>query len=190
MKPIKLLVRNAPVFDLQDELATHPDIWDRRKQRTAQYVHGDVSDIWVRYNELGLTNPSAALADMQTAHESVWYPESELIPSARKLALQIMGFVQGERLGGILITRVPAGTEVKPHSDHSWHADYYDKFAIQVHGHSQQAFCFEDASLVTLPGDIYTFDNSKVHWVTNESPEDRVTMIICIKTNYKPVRVR
>ncbi|MCY1247967.1 hypothetical protein D9M72_613450 [compost metagenome] len=93
-----------------------------------------------------------------------------------------MAAVQGERLGGVLITRIRPGQVCKPHTDPGWHARYYQKFAVQIAAAPGQSFNFEGHELVTKPGDIFWFDNSHTHWVTNESDTDRITMIVCIKT--------
>lgn len=100
--------------------------------------------------------------------------------------MDVLSYVQGERLGGVLITRIPPGCMVRPHIDTGWHATYYDKYAIQLRGNGKQAFHFNDTSLSAMPGDLYTFDNSKLHWVTNESDEERMTLIICIRGSKFP----
>lgn len=161
------------------QIAAHPDVWNRQRERTAAYAHSDVSDIWLRYNDFANFN-----GDMQAfnaPHQSVWYPESHQLPAVRSLVFDVMRVVEGEQLGGVLITRIPPGGTVKPHIDGGWHAGYYAKFAVQLQGNERQAFHFEDASLSAMPGDLYTFDNSRLHWVTNDSDEDRMTLIICIR---------
>lgn len=135
-----------------------------------------MSDIWVRYND-----PRNIGEHFNDEHDSIWYPIADEVPGLRLLSLQVMSFVQGERLGGVLITRIPAGGSIKPHRDYGWHARYYEKFALQLKAEDGQAFCFEDEVLQPRTGDLYTFDNSKTHWVVNDSLVDRVTMIICIK---------
>jgi aspartyl/asparaginyl beta-hydroxylase (cupin superfamily) len=92
-----------------------------------------------------------------------------------------MTMVKGEKLGGVLITRIPPGAVCKPHVDPGWHARHYQKYAIQIEANPQQAFHFAGVSLVTGPGDLYWFDNAHEHWVTNDSDADRVTLIVCIK---------
>ncbi|MEJ8813385.1 aspartyl/asparaginyl beta-hydroxylase domain-containing protein [Variovorax ureilyticus] len=111
----------------------------------------------------------------------VWFPSADVLP-VRELVFPLMAAVQGERLGGVLITRIKPGQICKPHTDPGWHARYYDKFAIQIEAAPEQAFHFEGQSLVTKPGDVFWFDNSHSHWVTNESQKDRITMIVCIRT--------
>jgi quercetin dioxygenase-like cupin family protein len=92
-----------------------------------------------------------------------------------------MNLVRGDSLGGVLITRIPPGKQVYPHIDGGWHAKTYDKFALQIAAHPQQAFCYEDGQYVTAAGDLFWFHNQESHWVLNESPCDRITMIVCVK---------
>jgi Aspartyl/Asparaginyl beta-hydroxylase len=185
MIPIKLIARNLPVAQLQQDLLDHPELWNAHSERKSLYAHTKMSDIWVRYNA-----DHKDLSAMQEPHDSVWYPSYESLPGLKQLIFPVMQYVEGERLGGVLITHIPPGSQVLPHVDSGWHANYYDKFAVQIAGGDGQGFHFEDASLVSQTGDLFTFDNSKSHWVTNESDFDRITLIICIKTNHKTLRVR
>jgi quercetin dioxygenase-like cupin family protein len=57
----------------------------------------------------------------------------------------------------------------------------YEKFAVQIASAPGQAFCFEGERLETKPGDVFWFDNQHLHWVTNDTPYERVTMIVCIR---------
>ncbi len=178
--PIRLLLSNIPVADLREQLLANPQLWNEHKARTVQYAHSDVSDIWLRYNDI--KNFDGDLAKFNEQHESVWYPSFDLLPASVPIIFNVMRFVMGERLGGVLITKVPAHGRVAPHLDLGWHAKKYQKFAVQISANDQQAFCFDEMQLITAPGDVYTFDNQKLHWVENDSDEDRITMIICIES--------
>jgi hypothetical protein len=176
---IRLITSGYDVAPLVEQLARHPEAWDTHRERTQAYdtPHNGVSDIWVRYNAWANADDS----QFHGEHVSSWYPVVADIPAAWSLARKVMRDVGGKRLGGVLITRVPSGGEVKPHIDRGWHAGFYEKFAIQVKGNKDQAFCFEDAELRPEPGDLYTFDNSRLHWVRNDSDSERITLIICIR---------
>lgn len=166
------------VMPLELEIYRNPHLWNKYTYRTENETspHVEVSDIWVRYA------PVEIAANHMEPHDSVWYEASDLLPSARTLAMQLMAMVGGERLGGILITKIPPGMMVKPHTDRpGWHAEYYEKYAIQVRGNQAQTFCFDGEEFRANPGDVYWFDNGAEHWVINESNEDRITMIVCIK---------
>lgn len=175
------LASDVNVAPLLSEILRHHELWNQHRARTNAYgtPHGDISDIWVRYN--AFENFDGDLAKFNEPHESVWYPAFEALPSIRPIVFDLMRAVEGERLGGVLITKIPAGSKVEPHIDHGWHARYYEKFAVQIMSAPEQAFCFDGEAHVQRPGDIYTFDNAVTHWVTNDSSIERITMICCIR---------
>lgn len=170
------MAEGVDVSWMQAALAEHPELWNQRKERTdpADSPHHGLDDIWARFADPATMQPDGS-------HDSIWYPCADVIP-VRELVYPLMAAVQGERLGGVLITRIKPGQVCKPHKDPGWHARYYDKFAVQIEAAPEQAFHFVGQSLVTKPGDVYWFDNSHTHWVANESQVDRITLIVCIKT--------
>lgn len=184
IEPLPLRVN---VTDLVLQIYQHPELWDKYKLRTSQYrtPHTTVSDIWVRYNAWKNYNPKTGLRAFNEKHESVWYPSVGKLPAVRPVVQQVLDFVGGGALGGVLITKIPPGGEVLPHIDRGWHAEHYTKFAVQLLGNADQTFHFEDSSLSPFPGDVYTFDNSRLHWVKNSSTMDRITLIICIRPENK-----
>lgn len=157
----------------------HP-AWDRYQVRTQQYVHSQISDIWVRFNPW--RNWRGDLAAFNEPHTSEWYPVAYQVPELRLLINDVLAEIPPAELGGVLITKIPPGGEVAPHVDRGWHADYYqDKYAVQLKGNQQQAFIVDGVTLSAEPGEVYWFDNSRPHQVLNESDEERMTMIICTR---------
>ena len=181
MKNLAKIGQGIDVRRLSLELKRHPELWNVNTERTApEYSpHHEVDDIWVRYAR----DPKAI-----DGHESVWYPAWKLLPSLREIVFGVMSLVQAEALGGVLITRIPPGKRVYPHTDLGWHAMYYDKIAVQIESHQQQAFCFEEGSFSAAPGDIYWFNNHESHWVENNSPVDRISLIICVRLETPPIK--
>ena len=182
--PIEFVPYRVDVTPILARLYDGGDYWNRHKLRTEQYVHSDVSDIWVRFREW---DESLDLEEFNTPHESVWYPIADEIPELKYAALEVFKRAVGlykERLklGGVLVTKVPPGGQVAPHVDQGWHATHYDiKHALQILGCDGQSFNFNGYSLAAHPGEIYEFDNSQEHWVVNKSPIDRITMIVCMR---------
>lgn len=168
----------ANVAPLVQAIDAHPELWNRYTTRTEVYEHSQVSDIWVRYN--AFENFDGDRTNFNAEHESVWYPAADVL-GIKPFLLDLMRLVDGTRLGGVLITKIPPGGRVQPHVDQGWHATYYEKYAVQLMGNLQQAFHFEGESFSALPGDVYSFDNSQPHWVTNDSDSDRMTLIVCIR---------
>lgn len=175
---IQLLPYRFDVAPLAHELAAHPEVWNEHRWRTEhpRSPHREVDDVWVRYNAL------ENLGDhFNDPHESVWYPVIDKLPAAKHLATEVATLSGHAKLGGVLITRVPVGKRVYPHIDQGWHAGYYEKIGIQIAGHYDQAFCFDRERLSAQTGEAYWFRNDVSHWVTNDSDEDRITLIVCIR---------
>lgn len=194
MKYLRKLAEIGPdIGPIQAELAAHPELWNQYTLRTEGYApaHNEVSDIWVRYNAWeeylrlkqvpGMPSDVAVMQFVWAEHESVWYPDSEKLPHLKSFIFEAMRYWEGERLGGVLITRIPPGGSVAPHIDGGWHAGYYEKLALQIHSAPGQVFWYEDGEFECEPGTIYAFDNSQPHAVYNRSDQERVTCIICIK---------
>jgi hypothetical protein len=174
MKPIRLIGKGINVEGLQYALSVNPQLWDEFNDRTRseKSPHYGLNDIWARF--------AAPWDDATKPHSSVWYPSADLL-NLKPFIYEVMNKLNVDQLGGVLITRIPAGVMCKPHTDPGWHARYYEKFALQIKANDKQRFCFKEAELVTEPGDLFWFDNSKLHWVVNDSEEERITMIICVK---------
>lgn len=181
MKSIRMLASGFHVDPLLEQIDAHPNVWNTHRMRTEHYgtAHGAVSDIWVRYNDWA--NFTGDPQAFNGPHESVWYPVCDVLTAVKPLVESVMRAVGGGELGGVLITRIPPGGEVRPHQDHGWHAEHYEKFAVQLRSAPGQAFCFEDAWLSPMPGDLYTFINQRTHWVINPTERERMTLIVCIR---------
>jgi hypothetical protein len=170
------------VLPLQMALARQPELFGRRKQRAEAYVspHTAMTDIWVRYNDF---KNYTDLATFNDEHDSVWYPEYHAIPQIRPIIFWLMNHVEGERLGGVLITKVPPGGRIEPHTDHGWHAEYYDKYYIPIQNDEGAIFGFEDGVIAPQLGEVYWFRNDVPHWVENNSNRDRISLIVCIRSH-------
>jgi hypothetical protein len=176
MKHIRTIGFIPDTDQLRMQLIQHPTLWNRHTGRTAppQSPHHQIDDIWARYATPG-ANPKEPKA-------IEWYGEIlEKLPALMPIIARIEKLINSQYLGGILITRIPAGKKVLPHIDRGWHADFYTKYAVQIAAHPAQAFCYADGEHVTRPGDLYTFDNSHSHWVKNPSDEERITLIVCAR---------
>lgn len=172
---IKLIGEGINVAPIYWKLLNNPQLWNQHTTRTSSPTspHHGLDDIWARFGD-----PERAKDG--NPHESFWYEAGDVL-GIKNICEDVMEFVGGVELGGVLITRIPAGATCKPHVDGGWHARTYDKFALQITSAPGQRFNFEGESLETKPGDLYWFDNQYLHWVTNDTPYERVTMIICIR---------
>lgn len=171
---IKLISEGSDVSRIYWALQNNPQLWNKNTARTEDPLspHHELDDIWVRYGD--------ANQDPRKPHDAKWHEPADIL-GVKNVCLDVMRAMGGSILGGVLITRIPPGAQCKPHADKGWHADVHDKFALQISSAPGQRFHFEGESLETKPGDLFWFDNQYTHWVTNDTPYERVTMIICVR---------
>jgi hypothetical protein len=179
----KLPLRYDPMM-INTQLENNPQLWDANTLRKVSpgSPHSRMSDIWVRFNDLAALNAGGDFVGKQTPHIPVWYPAWYAIPALRPVVFGLMAAVQGEMIGGVLITRIPPGMGIDPHEDHGWHVDYYDKFYVHLQAPRGASFRCGDEGIEPEEGDVYRFDNRREHSVSNAGLTDRVTLIVSIRT--------
>jgi quercetin dioxygenase-like cupin family protein len=167
--------------DALREVLEESDLFGELPQRGLKgSPHENMKDIWVRYKD-----PSEALrtgdwSGLANEHKSEWLKD---IPYVKEICEELMTHLEGQELGGVLITKLPAGEVIYPHTDSGWHASYYDKYFLAIKNDEGAEFCFEEGNIVSKPGEVYAFRNDVLHWVVNNSDKDRIAMIVCIKQN-------
>ena len=171
------------VLPLQRAILRQPKLFGKYPQRGnfEGSPHCAMKDIWVRYNDIEPYLQRGNLDGFADEHDSVWYPSAYAIPQVRKVVFDLMRIVEGERLGGILITKLPPGGKIEKHVDGGWHASYYDKYFVPILNEEGATFSFEDGVIHPKVGEAYWFNNAVPHWVDNNTDSDRIAMIVCIR---------
>jgi Aspartyl/Asparaginyl beta-hydroxylase len=188
MRHFELIATGVDVSGVLAELEAAPHLWNahRRRKDADGTPHAGMDDIWVRYNDCTHAQATDDWTGFNDAHVPVWYPAWDALPNLKPIVFGLMARVEGEMIGGVLITRIPPGGRIDPHTDAGWHVEYYDKFYLSLQSAPGAKFgCDHDGVIEELdpkPGEIWLFDNRKMHWVQNDSTEDRVTLIVCIRT--------
>lgn len=176
-------IGKADVLPLRLQLERHAELWNQNTARTTLEgsAHKEISDIWLRWR------PPAQLVSGDSYNEKfaelMWYPAVAFLPAARAILLDIMSRVGGLALGGALITRIPPGGAVKPHTDAmAWHANYYHlKVYTTIKSNPNCVNWTAGENLVMEEGSVWSFDNLKEHSVYNEGGDDRITMMCAIR---------
>ena len=88
----------------------------------------------------------------------------------------------GVRLGRVIITRLPPGKTITPHVDSGSHAEYYDRYHVTLQNNPGSIFRCGNEHVFMATGDIWWLDNSIEHEVINNSVDDRITMIVDIRS--------
>ena len=179
MQPFNKIYNGLDVSLAMKELTVNAHLFgELNARKDAGDIHAQMDDIWLRYGDVSEMVKTGDYSGLQVEHDSIWLKD---LPACKKLCFDVMALVDGERLGGVLITKLPAGGKILPHIDSGWHAEYYDKYYVPIQNKKGADFCFDSGTINPVEGDVWAFNNSKNHWINNNSKEDRIAMIICIK---------
>lgn len=175
------------VQSLLHEIQRQPELWNENKLRTEhpETAHAQADDIWLRFNDISKFNETKNPSDIIDQHESINYPSYFKLPSAKQLIVNLMSAVGGERLGRVLITRLSPGKRITPHIDSGDHAEYYDRYHITLQSLPGANFRCGNEQVNMKQGEVWWFDNSIEHEVINNSIDDRLTMIVDIRTTHE-----
>lgn len=175
------LARGIDVTPLMGAVMRNPHLWDQNTLRTTHPMtpHKEVHDIWLRFNRLPEPGQEHLVVD---EHESINYPAFGLLTEARPIVFGLMASVQGERLGRCLITKLAPGKKIDPHVDGGSHAAYYDRYHIVLNSSPGCVFLAGEEIVHMRTGEIWWFDNSQEHEVINNSGDDRIHLIVDIRT--------
>lgn len=178
MKASNKIYNGLDVNSALQELKVNSFLFGELDARKKSPIHAQMDDIWLRYGDVTALIESGDYSTIANEHDSIWLQN---LPECKKLCFDVMALVDGERLGGVLITKLPPGGEILNHTDDGWHADYYDKYYIPIQNEKGAVFGFDDGELDPDIGDVWAFDNSQPHYVKNNTNSDRIAMVVCIK---------
>lgn len=176
------------VAPLVAQIDAQPDLWNQHPMRkiTPGTPHAEMDDIWLRYN--AYDRLAAGRESFNSEHVPVWYPAWKRLPAARPIIFGLMAAVEAEMLCGVFITRVPPHGKILPHVDRGWHPEYTDRLYVALKSPIGSLFscnCKNGVTETITPnvGDVHMFDNSRIHWVENNSDDWKMTMIVSVRTD-------
>lgn len=182
MRFFERLAFNVDVVPLLHAVQRQSELWNRDTLRTKfpGTPHSEVDDIWLRFQAMPEDGDVSKLVN---EHESVNYPAFWHLPQARSIIFDLMRRVEGERLGRVLITRLAPGRAIALHRDGGTHAAYYDRYHVVLQNSPGCVFRAGAEAVFMAAGEVWWFDNAQEHEVNNGSEDDRVTMIVDIRTS-------
>lgn len=173
------LAANVDVLPLLAELARNESLWDRNSDRRTYpgSPHRDMVDITARY----MPEADISLASRSTEHRNVWWDAWHKLPALRPIVFGLMARVSAVELGSIILTRLPPGKSILPHSDAgAWAPEWYNcKAHLTVQGRALVR-CDDDVCTFEQ-GTVWTFDNLLTHSVENTGRTDRISLIVSMR---------
>ena len=166
------------VVPLLAALAAKPNLWNANPLRT-QFPgspHAAVDDIWLFFNDV--TDAAAVVDDIAVRPYPGWHE----LPQARHLIFDLMRRVSGIQLGRVLITRLPPGATIPEHADMGAPAEYFERFHIALQSQPGCLFNVGEEVIQFSMGECWWIDNRQPHSVVNNSADDRIVLIVDIRT--------
>jgi aspartyl/asparaginyl beta-hydroxylase (cupin superfamily) len=93
-----------------------------------------------------------------------------------------MRMVEGVTLGRVIITKLPPGKKITPHVDGGAPATYFSRYQIALQSLPGALFTIGDETVNFESGEVWLIDNKKEHSVVNNSRDDRIVMIVDIRS--------
>ncbi len=164
------------------------DIWkeDTYLRDYPQGPFGDTESIILRFPSRTVVETEKALQEHLAnfdQHENIDQPIFKSLPEARKYIFDLMAAINGERLGRVMINKLKPGGIIYPHCDTPVHAEYWDRFHLVLKSQPGSNFRCGDEWVNMQTGDVWWFNNRLEHEVINNSDDDRIHMIIDIRTS-------
>lgn len=189
MQHFQKLGQNVDILPLVLAIKRRPELWkeDTYLRDYAQGPFGEIESIMLRFPEKRVFEQEEELQAYKEGksqfdqHESIDYPAYKLLTEARPLVMNLMAYVQGERLGRVMINKIKPGGVIYPHKDTPEHTAYYSRFHVVLQSAPGVVFRADSEKVYMETGSIWWFDNSQEHEVINNSAEDRIHMVVDIR---------
>ncbi len=187
MDNFHLIAENVAVDPLLLAIKRKPELWreDTYLRDYPQGPFGDTETIMVRFPVKSVKETEEEVKDHLSKydqHENIDYPAFAYLPEARAMIFGLMATVQGERLGRVMINKLKVGGKVYPHADTPEHAEYYSRHHVVLQSAPGCSFRCGDETIYMPKGTVWWFNNKLEHEVINNSIDDRIHMIVDIKT--------
>lgn len=188
MKNFCLIATDADVIPLLLAIKRRPALW-KEDTYLRDYPQGpfkQIESIMLRFPVKTVHETEAELQNHLSTydqHENIDYPPYKALPEARPLIMGLMARASGERLGRCMVNKIMPGGIIFPHVDTKSHTDYYSRFHICLQSSPGANFRAGDETVNMKQGEVWWFDNSQEHEVVNNSADDRIHLIVDIRTS-------
>jgi hypothetical protein len=182
LKNFQPIAKVDPVL-LVNQIMRQPDLWkaDTYLRDYPQGPFGDTDTIFLRFPPASVTELERGEKDQ---HECIWMDGWLHLSAARSIVFGLMSKVEGERLGRVMINRLRPGGRIYPHADTPVHADYWDRYHVVLQAGPGCNFRCGEETVQMATGECWWFQNAIEHEVVNNSADDRIHLIIDIRTEH------
>lgn len=187
MRNFLQLAHNVNTMPLLQQLYRQPELWkaDTYLRDYPQGPFSDVETIFLRFPPSSVTELERSTKDQ---HECVWMDGMIHLPAARPMIFGLMAMTEAERLGRVMINKIRPGGRIYPHADTPVHAEYWERHHYVIHTSPGCIFRCGEETVQMKTGDLWWFENAKEHEVINNSSEDRIHLIIDVRSSSADIK--
>ena len=190
MRNFHKIAENVPVTSLLHQIVRHPELWNANTFRTSfpNTPHVDVDDIWIRFSAPeNCTTTTRVIGD----GAPIWYPAAQVLSEIKPIIKNLMAGVGAYELGRVLVSRVRPGGRILPHRDSDGdyvHAPDIARYHVVLQGLPGSLYsCGEEAeggmeTVQMLTGEVWWFNALKLHHIENNSTDDRIHLLVDVRT--------
>jgi hypothetical protein len=181
-------IRLAEGMDFSEALAQIDDkMWhsDTYLRDYPQGPFGETDSIICRFPPISVLETEKELKKHFSKfdqHECEWKEVAKDLPIVKNLAMWLMAEVRGTRLGRVIVNRIHPGGRIFRHADTPVHAQYWSRFHIVLQASQGVNFWCEGETVQMRTGEVWYFRNDLEHEVSNESKDERIHIVVDIKT--------
>lgn len=118
-----------------------------------------------------------------------WCDASAILTQTTAIVRAVLESVGATELGRVLVTRLPADSHIRWHSDEGAYAHRFDRFHVPLESAPGNQFFVDDARAQMDVGECWWFNHELPHSVVNSSGSDRIHLIIdCVAPRYQAMR--
>jgi Aspartyl/Asparaginyl beta-hydroxylase len=176
-KNFKLVADELPVAPALAELAGSP-LWDAitLRQDIPGSPHKDTRCIAIRGPDLEAPGALDSLTSVDYA-----YADAGALPACHRLVESVTSPLPSTAVGRIFVVSLRAGGHITRHPDEGAYAEAHCRYHLCLSSKEGNTFHCGDESIHMLPGTLWTFNHQIEHEVFNDSPEERVHIIIDVR---------
>ncbi|MGL4196684.1 MAG: aspartyl/asparaginyl beta-hydroxylase domain-containing protein [Allorhizobium sp.] len=183
---------------LLNQLIRNEDLWNQNRFRTSAEgtPFSGCDDILLRFSPPEQSHVQGGFVGNE---ECVWYPARDVLTEAWPLIRGLLANVGGYEVGRVIVSRLKPGAKVDPHIDNQGiynnHGDRA-RYHIVLQGGAGSNFYNADTEgegddmklveggveVVNMrDGEVWWFNAAKLHWVKNESADDRIHLLVDVR---------
>lgn len=179
------LASGVDVSAIAQALVRHPELWNQNNFRTTfpGTPHVTVDDILLRFSDTSKCDTTSKVIGDDFP---IWLPAADILfPSCAHIVYGLMAQVRAYQLDRLIISRIPPGGEILPHADNE--GDYVltddrARYHCAIQGLPGSLYHCGNETVQMLTGEIWWFNAHEIHSVVNNSVDDRIHLLIDVRT--------